>query len=519
MKKNFISNSPESVRMFKSDLLESLSKVHYFVPLIVYIPLIVFLIWKAYLSTQMNVFNFSGWLLLGIFIWTLTEYLLHRFIFHFQPSSDWGKQIHFIFHGVHHDYPNDTRRLVMPPSASIPLALGFYFLFNWLLPDGAVFAFFPGFIGGYLVYDMTHYTLHHASLKSPFLRSLKQHHMLHHYSDPAKGFGVSLSLWDKIFRSDFPANNMNEAIIQNKALFTKKDILITLSISVSYLLLSVLLIGFKTDQLVLILIFNTFYYAANITRKFILGFSIFIVYWILFDYMKAIPNYLFNSVSTEGLYNMEKSFFGISLNGLILTPNEYCRIHANAFSDIISGLFYLMWIPVPLVFAACLFFRNRKQFLYFSLTFVLVNLLGFVIYYLYPAAPPWYVQIYGFHFQADTPGNAAGLIRFDHYINTPVFQSLYSKSSNVFAAMPSLHSSYPLIVLYYGIKNKLRTANIFFAVVMFGIWFAAIYSGHHYVLDVVAGIICALIGIWLFNRLKENSLVSSLINKMLGVIG
>ena len=190
--------------MFKSDFLESLSKVPYFVPLIVYIPVIGFLIWKALIDVQMNIMTFMGWLLAGLFIWTFTEYMLHRFIFHFEPSSAWGKHLHFIFHGVHHDYPNDANRLVMPPSASIPLALGFYFLFDWLLPTGVIFAFFPGFIGGYLAYDMTHYALHHANFKNPFLRKLKQHHMLHHYSDATKGYGVSLSLWDKIFRSDFP---------------------------------------------------------------------------------------------------------------------------------------------------------------------------------------------------------------------------------------------------------------------------------------------------------------------------
>jgi 4-hydroxysphinganine ceramide fatty acyl 2-hydroxylase len=203
MKKNFISNSPESVRMFKNDFLESLSKVPFFVPLIVYIPVIAFLTWKALFDIQMGTLAFTGWLFSGLFIWTFTEYLLHRFVFHFVPSSEWGQRIHFIFHGVHHDYPNDAKRLVMPPSASLPLAIAFYFLFDWLLPDGAIFAFFPGFIGGYLAYDMTHYALHHTNFKKPFWKKLKQHHMLHHYSDSTKGYGVSLSFWDKIFKSDF----------------------------------------------------------------------------------------------------------------------------------------------------------------------------------------------------------------------------------------------------------------------------------------------------------------------------
>ena len=136
----------------------------------------------------------------------------------------------------------------------------------------------------------------------------------------------------------------------------------------------------------------------------------------------------------------------------------------------------------------------------FSLTFLLVNLIGFVGYYIYPAAPPWYVQHYGFVFNAHTPGNTAGMSRFDHYFNVHIFKALYAKSSNVFAAMPSLHSSYPLIVFYYGLKNNLGIVNLLFATIMVGIWFAAVYSSHHYLLDVIAGIITAIAGIILFNK-------------------
>jgi sterol desaturase/sphingolipid hydroxylase (fatty acid hydroxylase superfamily) len=146
---------------------------------------------------------FAGHFLGGLLFWTLTEYVLHRFIFHWVPDSNWGKQIHFIFHGVHHDYPQDALRLVMPPSVSIPLALGFYFLFQALLPATYVPAFFPGFIVGYLFYDLTHYAIHHIHFKSGFLKKMKQHHMYHHYTDSSRGFGVSSVLWDKIFKSDF----------------------------------------------------------------------------------------------------------------------------------------------------------------------------------------------------------------------------------------------------------------------------------------------------------------------------
>jgi sterol desaturase/sphingolipid hydroxylase (fatty acid hydroxylase superfamily) len=197
MKKNFVSNNTESVRMFRSPLLEGLSKVPYFVPLIVYVPTILFFCFE---SVQENgPILFLGYLLIGLLTWTLTEYLLHRFIFHFYPSSDWGKRIHFIFHGVHHDYPNDAHRLVMPPSASIPLALAFYFLFKWILKTEMLDGFFGGFLLGYLAYDMTHYMLHHAQFKNHFWRKLKQQHMLHHYDDSTKKYGVTSDIWDRVF--------------------------------------------------------------------------------------------------------------------------------------------------------------------------------------------------------------------------------------------------------------------------------------------------------------------------------
>jgi hypothetical protein len=284
-----------------------------------------------------------------------------------------------------------------------------------------------------------------------------------------------------------------------------KSILVVSLISIAYLVLSYFLIGYKSDELTLVLIFNVLFYLSVPTRKFILGFTIFIVYWIIFDYMKAFPNYNFNPVHIADIYNFEKRLFGIHYKGSLLTPNEYWRVNGTTFIDVVSGIFYLCWIPVPLGFAAYLFFKNKAQFLRFSLTFVLVNLLGFVVYYTFPAAPPWYVQYHGLLFHPLTQGNTAGLAKFDAYFHANIFKSIYAKGSNVFAAMPSLHSSYPVIVLYYGIKNRLGIVNVFFAIVMLGIWFTAVYASHHYVLDVLAGITTAIAGSSLFNFLLGKS--------------
>ncbi|MFT3933467.1 MAG: sterol desaturase family protein [Chitinophagaceae bacterium] len=203
MPKNYISNDSASIRMFKNGFMESLSKVHYSVPLFIYIPVIAVFIYRAFAVAQNGIGWFFIYLFAGLFIWTITEYILHRYVFHFVPKSKWGLRLHFIFHGVHHDYPRDAKRLVMPPSASIPLAVLFYFLFLWLLPAAWMNGFFAGFLIGYLIYDMMHYAIHHANFKNGILKHIKQHHMLHHYSDATKGYGVSSSIWDIFFQSGF----------------------------------------------------------------------------------------------------------------------------------------------------------------------------------------------------------------------------------------------------------------------------------------------------------------------------
>lgn len=280
-----------------------------------------------------------------------------------------------------------------------------------------------------------------------------------------------------------------------------KSVLIVSICSIAYLVLSAIFIGYKPDQLLLVILFNSLFHLNLKTRNFILGFLIFIVFWIVFDSMKAFPNYKFNKIHVKELYSAEKSLFGVSDGGNIVTPNEFCEIHSNTFLDVLSGIFYINWVPIPLIFAFYLFQKRRILFLQFALSFLFVNLIGFAIYYLYPAAPPWYVKYYGFDVIFNTPGNTAGLSRFDSYFNISLFQSLYSKSSNVFAAMPSLHCSYPVIVLYFGIKNRMGLINLFFAFFMLGIWFSAVYSGHHYILDVLGGVICALSGLLLFDKI------------------
>lgn len=204
MAKNYVSNKDETVRMFENDFLEALSRVHWTVPLWLFTPVVLFFLYRGIFTFNISLGTILLYFIIGLFIWTFTEYTLHRFIFHFNAKSEFGKKIHFMFHGVHHDYPKDSRRLVMPPAVSIPLATLFYILFYYIFGPYLVAPFFAGFIVGYIFYDTTHYAIHHFNMKSKFWLAIKNHHMLHHYKHSDKGFGVSQPAWDHVFGTTYP---------------------------------------------------------------------------------------------------------------------------------------------------------------------------------------------------------------------------------------------------------------------------------------------------------------------------
>jgi len=191
--------SPESPRMFENDLLDAVSRTHWaFVPLAV-IPANAWVFWQGVQRGQ-SLAAILGFALAGVFVWTLTEYWLHRTLFHWVPDAPWGKRMHFLIHGVHHDWPHDKYRLVLPPGASIPLYL--FFLFVWTFAFGdAGWAFHGGFATGYMIYDLMHYYLHHGRPKNRWLRKLQGHHASHHFNKKyaEKRFGVSSPLWDYVF--------------------------------------------------------------------------------------------------------------------------------------------------------------------------------------------------------------------------------------------------------------------------------------------------------------------------------
>jgi len=186
--------------LFESRFLDFFSRVHPSVPAILFTPVVVAGLWagadRGYSALE-TIALFAA----GLLVWTFSEYWLHRLVFHWQPDNAIGRRMHFIIHGVHHDHPNDRMRLVMPPGASIPLAILFYLAFLLIFGTPAAFPLFAGFILGYLAYDYTHYHLHHHVPKTEAGKRNREHHMRHHFQDHRFGYGVSSPLWDVVFRT------------------------------------------------------------------------------------------------------------------------------------------------------------------------------------------------------------------------------------------------------------------------------------------------------------------------------
>ncbi len=192
-----------SPAMFSSPLLDRATRVHVVVVPAIFVPVILALLVLGFRG--LSPAAAAAWVAMGYATWTLTEYWLHRVVFHFEPERGLGARLHWMLHGVHHDHPNDPLRLVMPPSASLPLAALFVLLFHLLLPTPAAWTLSGGFLAGYLVYDLVHFHIHHGTPRSRLGRRLREHHMRHHFQDDDTAFGISAPFWDRVFGTAPPA--------------------------------------------------------------------------------------------------------------------------------------------------------------------------------------------------------------------------------------------------------------------------------------------------------------------------
>lgn len=280
----------------------------------------------------------------------------------------------------------------------------------------------------------------------------------------------------------------------------KSEILICLCALAFWLIITAAFVGLRPEHPVMALLIAALFFAGGASRRLVVALMPFAIFGISYDWMNIVPNYTVNEVDIAGIYEAEKSLFGISTAAGTVTPNEFFAQHTNSVVDFLCGIFYLCWVPVPILFGIYLYYaRKEKSYLHFALVFLFVNLIGFAGYYIHPAAPPWYIADHGAEFILGTGGSVAGLGEFDRMTGLGIFDALYTRNANVFAAVPSLHSAYTLVAFIYAIRSKAPMGwKIALGIITLGIWFTAVYTSHHYIIDVLLGITCAFVGFALF---------------------
>lgn len=188
-----------SLRIFKNPILEATTHVHPIVPLILWTPVILALLYYAIWIQNLSFATIGLWALIALVSWTFLEYILHRYLFHFPAKSRFGKYLVFLFHGLHHDDPNDPTRLVFPPVPAILIVIVLYTLFSLLIPFAYLQVFMAFFLVGYLCYDYIHYATHHFPMTNKVGRYLKKYHLQHHFKKERARYGVSSPIWDYAF--------------------------------------------------------------------------------------------------------------------------------------------------------------------------------------------------------------------------------------------------------------------------------------------------------------------------------
>lgn len=187
-----------SVPLFKNPILEKLTHTHIAAPLSIFTIIAGVLFYYGVVEKGFEVPFMIVLFVLGFLVFTLVEYLMHRYLYHIEPTSERRKKMAYTMHGVHHDYPKDKKRLAMPPILSLIISTFFFILYRAVMGN-YVFGFLSGFLMGYTAYLTIHYAIHVFKMPKNFLKIIWEHHLTHHYRESNRAFGVSSPLWDYIF--------------------------------------------------------------------------------------------------------------------------------------------------------------------------------------------------------------------------------------------------------------------------------------------------------------------------------
>jgi len=272
----------------------------------------------------------------------------------------------------------------------------------------------------------------------------------------------------------------------------------------AYLGVTQLALGLHTEHLVLAGLFALMVLVGGRAFRFTLLLLPCICTGIAYDYVRLLKS-LRGEVHVADLYHAELTLFGIGDGSQQQVPALYFLEHTHAILDFACGLSYILYVYVPFALAIAMFFLDQRRMVQIGLVLFVTNLFGMILYLLYPAAPPWYVAEYGLGpARFDVLPSAAGAIRFDALVGFDYFERYYSRSANVYGAMPSLHVAYPFGTALVLRSRGLRWSGPLTAFALL-VAFAAIYLQHHYILDVIAGLACAVVAHLLVSRLMRRA--------------
>ncbi len=271
-----------------------------------------------------------------------------------------------------------------------------------------------------------------------------------------------------------------------------------IGLSLLYLLWFGFVVGMDSMAVGFYILALILYFSSGYTRQLGIAFMPLFIYLICYSSLKILHDYNPFTILNKVLYDWELKLFGIESEGTKITLCEYANQHIHPALDVISGSFYITWAPFPILFGLYAFIKKRRKLVFdFWICFLIANILGFIIYIVLPAAPPWYYLQYGEQLLTNAPGEAAGLARFDAMVGIPIYHNMYSQGTNTFGALPSMHAAFPLILSFYSLRYGNKLLSGLFIISLISIWFAAIYTNHHYLIDVLMGIGCGIIGIFL----------------------
>jgi membrane-associated phospholipid phosphatase len=252
-------------------------------------------------------------------------------------------------------------------------------------------------------------------------------------------------------------------------------------------------VGLRPEHFFFAMLFLVLAWVGPRARRFSILSAPFVVVGLSYDLLRLFTSHR-GQIHTGDLFDAERALFGVTTPDGVVAVSDVIARATHPALDLVTGLVYLVYLLQVFAAAALFYVRGEEQRMQrLAFSFALCNAIGWTVWLAWPAAPPWYIDIYGGGPAVEHAiPSPAGAARFDALLGAGVFSSFYARSSNVFGAMPSLHMAYAILTAsaMWGFGPRMRVVALSYAV---AIAFAAVYLRHHYLLDVIAGVLVGFV--------------------------